>query len=182
MMSDTLSDAICDIEDYQRIHPDLYSARSEDIEVVKSVMAALMERTQLPPSDYSLDYAKGLSPDKEFYEDVHSHRCDVCARTFKRRQDLKAHKTRTGHHFQIQKDKVTAMAVKAAKLKKRTAMQDAMPKVRWGEQEADNAWRSRYLGSIFEAGGGQMADVERDMNITKPNLRETVKSHMNMTQ
>ena len=103
----------------------------------------------------------GLSPDKEFYEDVHSHRCDVCARTFKRRQDLKAHKTRTGHHFQIQKDKVTAMAVKAAKLKKRTAMQDAMPKVRWGEQEADNAWRSRYLGSIFEAGGGQMADVER---------------------
>ena len=53
------------------------------------------------------------------------------------------------------------MAVKAAKLKKRTAMQDAMPKVRWGEQEADNAWRSRYLGSIFEAGGGQMADVER---------------------
>ena len=103
----------------------------------------------------------GLSPDKEFYEDAHSHRCDVCARTFKRRQDLKAHKTRTGHHFQIQKEKVTAMAVKAAKLKKRTEMQDAMPKVRWGEQEADNAWRSRYLGSIFEAGGGQMADVER---------------------
>ena len=67
MMSDTLSDAICDIEDYQRIHPDLYSARSEDIEVVKSVMAALMERTQLPPSDYSLDYAKGLSPDKEWW-------------------------------------------------------------------------------------------------------------------
>ena len=51
----------------------------------------------------------------------------------------------------MQKDKVTATAVKAAKLKKRTKMQATLLKVRWGELEADNAWRfrisiPRYMG------------------------------------
>ena len=29
----------------------------------------------------------------------------------------------------------------------------------WGDQEATNAWRNKYLGSVFEAGGGCLADV-----------------------
>ena len=70
----------------------------------------------------------------------------------------------------MQKEKVTATAVKAAKLTKRTEIYvqdtDTLPKVRWGELEADNAWRFRYLDSIFEAGGGQMADVERRVTMT----------------
>ena len=110
--------------------------------------------------------SSGLPPDKEFYDDTHNHRCDVCARTFKRKQDLKAHKTRTGHHFQKQKDKVTATAVRAVKLQKRTDMQNVFPKVRWGEIETDNTWRFKYLGSILEAGGGHMADVERRVTMT----------------
>ena len=64
----------------------------------------------------------------------------------------------------MQKEKVTT--VKATKVKKRTEMQDALSKVRWGEMEADNVWRFRYLGSIFEAGGGQMADMERWVTMT----------------
>ena len=103
----------------------------------------------------------GLSPDKKYYEDESAHRCDVCARAYKRKQDLKAHRTRTGHHFQQQQDKVTATATSAAKLKKRTDMQDKLPKVRWGDLEADNCWRFKYLGSVFDADGGQMADVQR---------------------
>ena len=30
----------------------------------------------------------------------------------------------------------------------------------WGEQETTNSWRNKYLGSIFEAGGGCLADVK----------------------
>ena len=86
--------------------------------------------------------------------------------TFNHKQDLKTRKTRKCHHFQIQKDIVTSTAVKVTKLKKRTEIQDALPKVRWGELEADNTWRFRYLGSIFEAGGGQMTDVERRVSMT----------------
>ena len=41
----------------------------------------------------------GLDPCKDFYEDPKGeHRCGVCAKTFKRAQDLKAHKTRQNHH------------------------------------------------------------------------------------
>ena len=29
----------------------------------------------------------------------------------------------------------------------------------WGDHEATNAWRNKYLGSVFEAGGGCLADV-----------------------
>ena len=47
----------------------------------------------------------GLLPDKKYYEDTHNHRCDVCAPTFKHKQDLKAYKTRHRYHFQMQKIK-----------------------------------------------------------------------------
>jgi len=72
MISDTLFEAVYDIKEFQRIHPDLYSARSKTIEIVKSVMSGLMERLQRYPSDYPLDYAidkaKGLSPERaEWY-------------------------------------------------------------------------------------------------------------------
>ena len=34
-----------------------------------------------------------------------------------------------------------------------------MPKVKWGDTEADNSWLFKYLGSYFEAGGDEMPDV-----------------------
>ena len=44
------------------------------------------------------------------------------------------------------------MAVKAAKLKKRTEIQDVLSKVnKMGDLEEDNTWRFRYLVSIFES-------------------------------
>ena len=42
---------------------------------------------------------------------------------------------------------------------KRTEQQKLLPKVKWGDAEAQNQWRSKYLGSMFEAGGDQMPDV-----------------------
>ena len=42
---------------------------------------------------------------------------------------------------------------------KREEQQKLLPKVKWGDREAENQWRSTYLGSIFEAGGNQMHDV-----------------------
>ena len=46
-------------------------------------------------------------------------------------------------------------------------MQKEKPKVKRGEVEDENAWRSKYLGSIWEAGGSYMTDVERRTAMVK---------------
>ena len=86
------------------------------------------------------------------------NRCTVCCKTFKRPQDLKAHRTRT-KHFDDQQDKKTRTAIIDAVTAKRKAQQKLLPAVKWGDNVAENQWRSKYLGSIFEAGGDQMPDV-----------------------
>ena len=73
---------------------------------------------------------------------------------------MKAHKTRSKHHEE-QREKVTKTATVDAILKKRKAMQDQWPKVKWEDIESENTWQFTYLGSIFEAGGGDMSDVRR---------------------
>ena len=78
------------------------------------------------------------NPSKHFYADPSGkHRCTICCKVYKRAQDLKAHRTRTGHHDD-KKDKVTQTAKIDAVTQKRKVMQNALPKVRWGEQETDN--------------------------------------------
>ena len=108
-----------------------------------------------------------MAPDKEFYPDNDNHRCDVCAHTYKRKQDLKAHQTRTGHHYLKQKMKVAKSAVSAATVAKRVDMQKLLPTVKWGDKEARNSWLFKYLGAMFEAGGGQLADVRRRTAMAK---------------
>ena len=73
-------------------------------------------------------------------------------------QDLKAHRTREGHREE-KTYKTTKTVTADAKLAKRKRMQKQLSNAKWGELEAENAWHIKYLGSIFEAGGGQMADV-----------------------
>ena len=100
-----------------------------------------------------------LQPNASYYPDPDGHhRCGTCGRKYARAQDLKAHRTRTGHK-DIDDVKITKTAVEAAKVVKRKAQQSLLPKVMWGSQAASNAWQSKYLGSIFEAGGSQMTDV-----------------------
>ena len=102
----------------------------------------------------------GLNPCQRYYQDPDGrHRCAVCCKAYKRAQDLKAHKTRTGHHH-CKTHKVTKTAVEDAILERRKEEQAAMPKVKWGEQVTTNSWRNKYLGSVFEAGGGCLADVK----------------------
>ena len=103
----------------------------------------------------------GLSPSKEMYADpCGKHRCEVCARCFKRQQDLKAHRTRMKHHTARSKT-ITSTAKKDALTMQMKAQQEALPKVKWDDKEAENCWRFPYLGVIFEAGGGQLTDVQR---------------------
>ena len=102
-----------------------------------------------------------LSPAKELYDD---DRCEVCERTFKRNQDLKAHQTRMHHHVKHLKA-VTKTAKEDARHKKMSELQHELSKVKWGQKEADNCWQFCYLGTIFEAGGGQMADVRGRINM-----------------
>ena len=103
----------------------------------------------------------GLSPCKEMYTDPNGkHRCEVCARCFKRSQDLKAHRTRT-KHYTSRNTTITSTAKKDALTIQMKAQQAALPKVKWGDKEAENCWHFPYLGAIFESGGGQIADVHR---------------------
>ena len=103
----------------------------------------------------------GKQPNKKYYPDPEGkHRCTICGKPYKRAQDLKAHRTRMKHH-EAQRVKVTDTAKVDAIQQKRKAMQNLLPKVKWEDTEADNTWQFAYLGSIFEAGGGDMPDVRR---------------------
>ena len=103
----------------------------------------------------------GKQPNKKYYPDPEGkHRCTICGKPYKRTQDLKAHRTRMKHH-ESQRVKVTDTAKVDAIQQKRKAMQNLLPKVKWEDIEADNTWQFAYLGSIFEAGGGDMPDVRR---------------------
>ena len=80
----------------------------------------------------------GLNLSKKFYADKDgNHRCEVCVRTFKRQQDLKAHRTRSGHHHE-KIHKVTNTAKVDAELEKRKVMQVKLPKVKWKEKVISN--------------------------------------------
>ena len=101
-----------------------------------------------------------LQPTRDFYPDPHGkNRCTVCCKTYARPQDLKAHRTRT-KHYDDQQYKKTRTAIIDATTAKRKAQQKLLPAVKWGDKPAENQWRSKYLGSVFEAGGDQMADVK----------------------
>ena len=103
----------------------------------------------------------GKRSNKKFYPDPgNKYRCTICGKAYKRAQDLKAHRTRT-KHYEEQTTKVTATAAVDAVLQKRKKMQDLLPKVKWEDKEASNTWQFKYLGSLFEAGGGDIADVRR---------------------
>ena len=71
---------------------------------------------------------------------------------------MKTHRKRKGHYDHKQFTK-TRTAVIDAITAKRIEQQKQLPTVKWGEQPAQNQWRSKYLGSMFEAGGDQMHDV-----------------------
>lgn len=54
MISDTISDALHEIEEYQRSDPEWYDALAEHIEIVKKVMASLMNRLdEVPVEEYA---------------------------------------------------------------------------------------------------------------------------------
>ena len=104
--------------------------------------------------------ASGKNPSTKFFPSpTGGHRCDVCCREFSTAAGLKVHKRTKGHHDSKTR-KTTNTAVADAKLLKRKAEQQQLPKVMWGEREAANAWHTKYLGSVFEAGGGQTHDIK----------------------
>ena len=76
-----------------------------------------------------------------------------------RAQDLKTHRTRTGHHDHKQHVK-TRTAIIDAITAKRKEQQKHLPTVKWDDKEARNEWQSKYLGSIYQADGAQMPDVQ----------------------
>ena len=109
----------------------------------------------------------GLSPCKDLYPDPEGlNRCTVCAKTFKRPQDLKAHRTRTKHYDDAQ-EKIAPAAERKAKEAKKEAQQAKLPKVKWAPDPVKNCWQFEYLGAVFQADGSQMPDVRRRVAMAK---------------
>ena len=97
----------------------------------------------------------------EVHEDPQgAHRCYVCARSYRRLQDLKAHKTRRRHWIKDM-PKTTKSAERDAIQDERKRQQDLEEHVMWGREKADNCWQFIYLGSVFQADGDVMPDVKR---------------------
>jgi len=65
MIPNTLKNAICEIEEYERSSSANYGAWSEEIAIAKKVMATVMERLQQPSSGSHLDVAEILSPEQK---------------------------------------------------------------------------------------------------------------------
>jgi len=64
MISDTISDALHEIEEYQRSNPEWHDALAEHIEIVKKVMASLMNRLdEVPVEEYA--FPQSLSEDEK---------------------------------------------------------------------------------------------------------------------
>ena len=107
-----------------------------------------------------------LNPSQDFYPDPEGAvKCTVCCKTFKRQQDLKAHRTRQRHHESRNKimTKTAVADVADTQEERRNAKCKSfclLPKVMWGKRKVQNSWLLKYLGSAFEAGGGEIADVK----------------------
>ena len=71
---------------------------------------------------------------------------------------MKTHRKKSGH-FDNKQYKRTKTAVIDAITAKRIEQQQTLPRAKWSDNEAENQWRSKYLGSWFEAGGDQLHDV-----------------------
>ena len=109
----------------------------------------------------------GLSSCKIMYPDPdQKHRCVVCARVYKRAQDLKAHVTKSKHVID-KPYKPAAAVVAKAKTKKRKEEQNMLQVVKWHEAQAENAWIFKYLDAIFQTDGRQTADIERRIVMTR---------------
>ena len=87
-------------------------------------------------------------------------RCYVCARSYNRKQDLKAHKTRQRHRI-ADLPKTTKTATKDAVKDEMKRLQDLEEHVRWGDEDADNCLKFVYLGSMFQTDGDITPDVRR---------------------
>ena len=80
----------------------------------------------------------GLQPVKEFYKEPEgNHRCTICGQEYKRAQDLKTHRTRTGHHDDKQKKVTTTTKRDAILQKKEGAAEEA------AESEIDRRRKGR---------------------------------------
>jgi len=64
MISDTLCEAIQEIEEYQKRLPEFYDGIKEDIEVVKDVMDSLRERLDEPAVEYTKSTFDGLTDEQ----------------------------------------------------------------------------------------------------------------------
>ena len=105
----------------------------------------------------------GKNPALDFYPDPEGEpgtRCWMCGWKSTARNKvlgLKTHIRRKKHRWTKKRANLTER--KDIKFDKLKALQDSLPKVKWGDQEVDNCLQFVYLGAIFQTDGDQMPDI-----------------------
>ena len=113
----------------------------------------------------------GLNPALDFYPDPdgeHGTRCWMCGwkSTAKNKVlGLKTHVRRSKHDWTKRRACLTER--KDIKFDKLEALQDKMPKVKWGDKDVSNSWQFPYLGSLFQPDGDQMPDIHARCGMAK---------------
>ena len=122
----------------------------------------------------------GENPAQEFYPDKRGYRCWICAWQSKKAPEkesyLKSYLTRKRHHWNHTRDHLTEK--KDVLKDKLEAQHAALPKVRWDDEEVDNAWQCEYLGSIFQSDGQHLPDIRRRIAMVMQRLGSLRHSYM----
>ena len=101
----------------------------------------------------------GLSPCEDFYPDPEgSNRYTACVKTFKRSQDLKAHRNKTKHYDDSQ-DVISPAAERKTKEVEKESIQQELSTVKSVKTSAKNCCQFECLGAIFQTDRKQMSDV-----------------------
>ena len=105
----------------------------------------------------------GQNPALDYYPDPEGEpgtRCWMCgwkSTANNKVLGLKTHIRRRKHRWSKKRANLTER--KDIKFDKHEALQDKLPKVKWGEQDVDNCLQFVYLGAIFQTDGDQMPDI-----------------------
>ena len=105
----------------------------------------------------------GKNPALDYYSDPDGEvgtRCWMCgwkSTANNKHRGLQTHIRLKKHHWSKKRSHLTER--KDIKKQKLEAIQDKLPKVKWGDRDVDNCLQFPYLGSIFQTDADQLPDV-----------------------
>ena len=94
----------------------------------------------------------------DLYDHNWPHRCQVCHLPFRTSRGAKIHQTKM-HKSEKEQNFKGTIADRAVQQKKWCAQQKGRPVIRCEEEEVENVYKFKYLGSLFSADARQCYDI-----------------------